>query len=262
MTNLSNIYDVPADTKQVAKHFSYSAKTYRSGAQLQYKVGERLLSMREAARSDLTLDLGCGPGLFSQELRELSEQLLSLDMSSRMLAQNQSAEKLVQADSHALPFLDESFDFVYSSLMVQWCDLTRVLQEVQRVLKPGGQLLMSTLVTGSLNELQSSWQAVDNDQHIHDYLNFEQVEKTLDAASWKKGACSLEKEVFWFDNAKCLAKELKALGANYVENRKSKGLVTRAKWQKMENAYRNRYFDSEHQAIPATYYVTYINLIK
>jgi ubiquinone/menaquinone biosynthesis C-methylase UbiE len=51
----------------------------------------------------------------------------------------------VRADAYALPFGDASFDLVFSSLMLQWCDdLDAVFAEIARVLKPGGLLLFST----------------------------------------------------------------------------------------------------------------------
>ena len=262
INSLSTLEHAPADPDQVARHFSHSANTYRQGAQLQLKVGETLLNKRVQSVANITLDLGCGPGLFSTRLNKDSTCFVSLDLSASMLKQNPITENRVQGNGHALPFLGASFDLVYSSLMVQWCDLESVLTEARRILKPGGQILMSTLVTGSLAELQQAWQAVDSDQHIHNYLTFDEVKNKVHQMSWASSDCQLQQETFWFENAVGLAKELKSLGANYVENRGNKGLMTRRKWQKMESAYRTNFYDVKRKAISASYQVVYINLIK
>ena len=51
-----------------------------------------------------------------------------------------------------------SFDLVFSSLMLQWCDdLDAVFTEIARVLNPGGLLLFSTFGPGTLAELREAW---------------------------------------------------------------------------------------------------------
>ena len=48
---------------------------------------------------------------------------------------------VVQAPAEALPFEDESFDTVVSTLVLCGVDQDRSLREVRRVLRPGGRLL-------------------------------------------------------------------------------------------------------------------------
>lgn len=62
------------------------------------------------------------------------------------------------ADAESLPFPSDSFDVVFSNLMVQWCDDPRtVFAECRRVLRPGGRLVLSTLLEGTLTELKQAW---------------------------------------------------------------------------------------------------------
>ena len=51
--------------------------------------------------------------------------------------------KLMQADSHELPFEDDQFDTVVDSLTLQSCyDQETVFEEMKRVCKPGGRILV------------------------------------------------------------------------------------------------------------------------
>ena len=249
-------------TQEVNRHFSQSARTYRQGAQLQFEVGEALLERLQPNGKSVCLDLGCGPGLFSLPLKQAFSQLVSLDLSVNMLQANVEAGTRVQGDCHALPICGNSIDAVYSSLMVQWCDLPKVLKEIHRVLQVGGQAVISTLIQGSLFELEAAWQTVDSDTHIHDYLSLAQVEASLDEKDWADVRIDTVTHTYWFDRATSLAKELKLLGANFVKRRERKGLTPKSNWLAMEAAYREKFYNKSRVGIPASYRVVYLNLTK
>lgn len=250
------------EVDKIKQHFGGSAHTYKLGAQLQYKVGQTLLTKVHSNPVNVCLDLGCGPGLFSQELGSNSECLISLDLSLPMLKTNAQSSNKVQGNSHNLPLLNESVDLVFSSLMIQWCDFYEVLSQVYRILKPGGKAVISTLIKGSLTELEQAWTKIDNDNHVHCYLAMEELVEYTNKIKWQRIVIEQEKETFWFKDVISLAKELKHLGANHVESRKNKGLMTKSKWQKMESEYQNLFFEEDKNAIPASYQVVYIELIK
>ncbi|MDO6717911.1 methyltransferase domain-containing protein [Psychrosphaera sp. 1_MG-2023] len=240
--------------------FSNSAQTYRCGAQLQQRVGQTCLSKIANKKYKRILDLGCGPGLFAPELELLTTQLISLDLSKSMLETNPSSGVKIQSDSHKLPLQPNCFDLVFSSLMIQWCNIETVLSEIHQILRPGGQAVISTLVSGTLIELEQAWSAVDNDTHIHQYSTFEDIERIVNSSDWKKTNAELATISLKFDSVLSLAKELKLLGANFVKDRKNKGLVTKNKWVKMEQAYQHNC--GSDNSIPATYQVVYITLEK
>ena len=255
----------------VARNFGKSAQSYRQGAQLQLDSGKVLLQSLDTSllepkpnqqESLCALDLGCGPGLFTEALQQRSHQVYSLDLAKPMLDSLGESTTKIQANAHFLPFSDNSFDILFSNLMVQWCDLPKVLAEVYRVLKPSGIACISTLVDGTLFELKTAWAEVDDDQHLHQYLNESQVLQAVKSNDWCSSSVRLEEHVYWFQTAKDLAKELKFLGANLVTNRKQKGLVTKSKWQKMEQAYSKQFYSVPNQAMPATYKMQYMTLVK
>ncbi len=253
--------DSQIKTNKVEQHFAHSANTYSQGAQLQQIVAAQLLAKLPAEQQEVALDLGCGPGLFTKQLKQRSQTLVSLDLSSEMLGKVANNTK-IRANSHALPFHHSSFDLVFSSLMIQWCDFEKVLEEIYTTLKPGGSAYISTLIKGSLGELEQAWAEVDNDEHVHQYLTIEQLISQVNKGRWSSIEIEQSTQTLWFDNVKALAKELKLLGANYVQGRKNKGLITKSKWQTMEQAYRLKYYNEEKQAIPASYQVVLFELRK
>lgn len=114
------------------------------------EIEERLL--REALNLIPTgkiLELGCGTGHWTKLFVELNFNVIATDISDAMLKhallKNIDAE-ILKADSEDLLFKDESFDAVASVTMMEFVNCKdKVLDEVDRVLKPGGWLLLGCL---------------------------------------------------------------------------------------------------------------------
>ena len=90
------------------------------------------------------LDLCCGKGQTTEFLVTQSTSVTGLDASAVALAQaaqTAPAAKYIQGWAESMPFEDAQFDLVYVSLALHEMrpvQLWQVLQEVHRVLKPGG----------------------------------------------------------------------------------------------------------------------------
>jgi ubiquinone/menaquinone biosynthesis C-methylase UbiE len=107
---------------------------------------------------DSVLEIGCGSGAYTTFVaRAVGEKgsVAALDIQPAMLAQLQrKLEKeenlnirnitLHQSDAYDLPFDPETFDVVYMiTVLPEIPDQQRTLQEILRVLKPGGILALS-----------------------------------------------------------------------------------------------------------------------
>ena len=90
------------------------------------------------------LDLCCGSGQATQFLVERSRHVTGLDASP--LSLNRARKNVPQADyveafAEAMPFPDNHFDVVHTSVALHEMEaqqLQQILKEVQRVLRPGG----------------------------------------------------------------------------------------------------------------------------
>jgi ubiquinone/menaquinone biosynthesis C-methylase UbiE len=103
------------------------------------------------------LEVGPGPGYLGLEwLKQTGgTRLTGLDISADMLAvaRRNAAEyglagrvEYVQASGSTMPFDDGTFDAVFSNgSLHEWSDVPGTLDEMWRVLKPGGRLFVSDL---------------------------------------------------------------------------------------------------------------------
>lgn len=111
------------------------------------------LSMFKPEKSMRVLDLGCGTGNFTIKLKELGCDVVGLDISDEMLkearkkAQDKSLDiEFVKGDIYNLDFPDQSFDAVFSMAAFEFIkEDERAYEEMYRVLKEGGQLLIGTI---------------------------------------------------------------------------------------------------------------------
>jgi SAM-dependent methyltransferase len=94
-----------------------------------------------------TLDLGCGEGRLSRDLRRLGHEVVGIDASPTMVAAARDAAPEIDvtlADAAALPFDDGSFDCVVAFVSLQDVDdFEGAIAESARVLEHGGRLCLA-----------------------------------------------------------------------------------------------------------------------
>lgn len=231
--------------QQVANSFSAASAHYMQGARLQQQVGldalAKLPKVKQAkvAQGHL-LDLGCGPGWLHPRFTEYCRAFTAVDFSAGMLAQAAKAglaRQYLQADAQQLPLANNSFDSVFSSLMLQWCsNPSAVFAEVNRVLKPGGTAVITTLVDGTLTELAQAFASLDNYPHISRFLTVDSIQQAANAAPALNWQFELRRYPLYYPDVQSLARELKLLGANQVAGRRT-GLTGKGYWQQLAQAY-------------------------
>ncbi|MCW2924635.1 MAG: class SAM-dependent methyltransferase [Thermoleophilia bacterium] len=128
-----------------------------------------MLALIEGAVSEgphaQVLEVGCGDGRFSEQLRDdLHTRVVALDFSPGMAAQAALRGLDVQiGDIQSMPWPDGQFDVVVANWMLYHVpDLDRGLEEIHRVLRPGGRLVASTMANGHMREL---WDLVGDGEH-------------------------------------------------------------------------------------------------
>lgn len=105
------------------------------------KVGETL-ELR--APVGLAADVACGTGLSSLALLALADRVVATDLSPAMLAQAPQHARISYrlAPAEALPLEDASTDLITVSSAFHWLRRSAFLGEAQRVLRPGGGLVI------------------------------------------------------------------------------------------------------------------------
>ncbi len=112
---------------------------------------ELIIKMLRPKRGECILDAGCGTGVFSRGLLAEGTFVVGLELSFPMLLR--AGKKLegaqfhmVQGDMQYLPFADNEFDKTISVSAIEFLeDAKEVIDELFRVTKPGGCLVVTTL---------------------------------------------------------------------------------------------------------------------
>lgn len=101
--------------------------------------------------ANLILDVGCGSGIVTRDIVRLTKgKVIGIDGSNDMI---EVAEKVLKdyknvelwvSGAEELPFDDNTFDVVTCNLLLMWADNPQiVVNEMARVTKPGGKVLVS-----------------------------------------------------------------------------------------------------------------------
>lgn len=110
-------------------------------------------------RGKCVLDLGCGEGRYSRVLKAKGARVTGIDPVPQFIQQARAKDtesSYVEAMAEDLPFPAKSFDFVLSYLsFVDIPDLDQASEEICRVLRPGGQLMVVNL--SNLASTTASW---------------------------------------------------------------------------------------------------------
>jgi malonyl-CoA O-methyltransferase len=253
------------DKQQARRAFNKAAANYDAVAELQNEIGDRLIERLDYVRLQPAriLDLGAGTGFFSSALlkRYRKADVVALDIAENMLQQVRSRggwfrkPRCVCADGESLPFADDSFNLIFSNLMLQWCiDLEATLVELRRVLAPGGLLMFTTFGPDTLMELRASWEAVDGFTHVNSFVDMHDVGDSLMNTRWAEPVMDSERITVTYRELSTLMQDLKQIGAHNVTLGRARGLTGRQRMRQLAAAYEQF---REEDVLPASYEVVY-----
>lgn len=129
-----------------------------------HKFLEELINQTTIQENQKILDIATGTLVIPRKILEQKVpgvQITGLDLTESMLRQGQKKLKaegigsvidLTCADAMALPYSDGSFDLVVSGLASHHMDISLMLSEMKRVLKPGGLLSIVDVGTSPIWE--------------------------------------------------------------------------------------------------------------
>jgi len=141
------------DDPEIARAFNRVARLPQMRL-LRWYVARRAAAMVQAGQA---ADLGCGPGYLVAALAQAAPglQVTGIDLSDEMLLEAESYARrfglqervaFKKGDVVNIPFPDASLDLVVSTLSLHhWSNPAAVLDEIARVLRPGGSFLVFDL---------------------------------------------------------------------------------------------------------------------
>lgn len=254
----------PAVAKlRVAESFSRAASSYDAAAQLQRNIGAALLATLPASMRGTVLDIGCGTGFITGQLLQKyasSIDVVALDFAAGMLDrthQQYASARCVQADMELPPFADNSVSGIVSNLALQWAsDVAPCFRQWRRILQPNGRLLFATFLPGTLRELESSWQAVDESVHVNHFVEKAVLVSALQNAGFASVETVCATHTLYYPELAELTRELKSIGARNMNHGQPAGLTGKRRWQQLQLAYEAL---RTARGLPATYEVLYVS---
>ncbi len=265
--------DLP-NKQLVARSFGQAAAHYDDVAILQRQTADELLDRLSLVtlQPKTILDLGAGTGrnLALLAKRYPKAQLFALDIAQDMVKQarknhhqqmglkrwlpNSRPVQFLTGDAEKLPLADNSIDLIYANLSLQWCDPRTSFAEIQRVLRPDGLLMFTTLGPDTLCELRQSWAEVDDYPHVNLFYDMHDVGEAMMAANLAEPVLDTDRYTLIYDTAMGLMKDLKILGARNVNTTRRRGLTGKLAMNNVAKAYEQFRQDG---VLPATYEVVF-----
>jgi ubiquinone/menaquinone biosynthesis C-methylase UbiE len=146
-----------AETRSFAGH---GTRFYSFLAGVVLRRMYRRIALDNAGSPGTALDVGTGPGILVAELaRRTGLAVTGVDTSTDMVkraahnVRHHPRASVQVGDAANLPFADDSFDLVVSSLSLHhWDDPAAAAAELARVLRPGGTLRIYDVHSAKLDE--------------------------------------------------------------------------------------------------------------
>jgi malonyl-CoA O-methyltransferase len=257
--------------KNITRDFDRAAKHYDEHAVVQRKAADYLFSIiKDSIDSNkMVLDAGCGTGYFHELLRKnkIYCPLIQADISYNMCKISDgysSSGKFgstytVQSDIERLPIAASSIDFIFSSLTVQWTDISTVLNQFYSILKPNSRLAIATLGSDTLFELKETSSLLDKGVQLNNFIEETALKEEFVKAGFNNVKLNVKTIKIEHDNLKKLFLSIKGVGAGYKSERSVKYLG-KDYFIRLEDKYRES-FSADNKLI-ASWNIVYITADK
>lgn len=213
--------------ERLKQDFSQAAEWYDDHALIQKKVVNHLLdvSLKHLPNDNVNcLDAGCGTG-FLRQLMKKKEQCkqwnmvecdLALGMCQYTANKFGNSESVVNGNIESLPFKDQSFNAVYSSMVLQWSgDIGRAISELYRVVDMGSCIFASIVSSNSLNQLDKTLNKVTGHRHVHSFFAAQELQDILENYGIKHYVLEEMSFTEHYPDVLAIMQYLKGIGARY-----------------------------------------------
>ena len=210
---------------RVRRAFARAAASYDEVSRVYEEIGRRLLTHLDpiAIEPDRVLDVGCGTGTGTTLLaaRYRRSRVFAVDCARPMLAVAKtkaprlfSRQRFLCGRAERLPLGDACMDLVHANLLLPWChDLAAPLREFERVLAPGGLLLLSSLGPDTLIEMRRVWAQGEEPDAVPGLLDMHDFGDALVRAGLVGALMETERLTVQYPSAERLIDDLVRSGA-------------------------------------------------
>jgi 2-polyprenyl-3-methyl-5-hydroxy-6-metoxy-1,4-benzoquinol methylase len=105
------------------------------------------LAIKTIGKNKNVLDIGCYDGFITEKIRKYGNKITGLEVSKQGVKWCKARKiKVIEQDLESkFPFKDNTFDTVFGGEIIEHIfDTDSLLQEIKRVLKPNGSLVLTT----------------------------------------------------------------------------------------------------------------------
>uniref|UniRef100_A0A8C8G5P8 Arginine-hydroxylase NDUFAF5, mitochondrial n=1 Tax=Oncorhynchus tshawytscha TaxID=74940 RepID=A0A8C8G5P8_ONCTS len=272
-----NVFDRTMKRRQ--KKWAASLQDSDKYDYLRDEVGSRVADrVYDIARTfPLALDIGCGKSHIAEHLhKEVVEQLFLTDISEKSLRNTRRSEiptHCVMADEEFLPFKENTFDLVVSSLRITTILVLPSVSlcchynpspfpKINQVLKPDGVFIGAMVGGETLYELRCSLQLAELEReggfspHVSPYTAVTDLGNLLGQAGFSMLTVDIDEIQVLYPGILEVMSDLQGMGeSNCAWNRKSMLhrdtiLAAAAIYQEM--------YGSENGSVPATFEILYM----
>lgn len=150
--DVTSDHAIDTHNNTIVSQFTKQAIPFKEMSQHSNQYGLNLmLRLSDPNQDDIVLDVACGPGIVSCEFAKLTGYVKGIDLTPAMIEQAIQLQKEKKLDNvewqigdvSVLPFKENEFSIVLTRYSLHHImDPDKVLEEMLRVCKPGGKILV------------------------------------------------------------------------------------------------------------------------
>ena len=251
------------DRKILRRHRDRAAATFADHDFLHREIADQLADRLHDVKRDFATALDLGGGHGTTTFDPVPETMVTADLSDRLL--NRMPHGLhVSADEEFLPFADNAFDLIASTLSLHWVnDLPGALVQIRRALKPDGLFLAAMLGGDTLIELRRAFLEAEADTtsgtspHTSPVADVADAGALLQRAGFALPVIDTDTITVTYSDMFALMRELRGMGESNAVAARSRAGLRRDTLFAAAARYQELYADEDGR-IPATFQIIWM----